>query len=165
MKKVVKRGQAIVEMALVLPVFILVIIGIFDFGRVLHSWASLNYQCVRAARSATRRINPLITGNLMLTTSHPTLAEVATVFNQYRSPMLSGDNYLDQSETTYVGTGTPLTVKVYFSQTGIGTSATKVEIKASYNLNLITPLLGRLVGSENRPGALTIHAYASESKE
>jgi len=63
MKKLEKKGQAIVEMALVLPLFIFVVIGIFDFGRVLHCWGTLNYQCVRAARVSTRRINPLLTGN------------------------------------------------------------------------------------------------------
>ncbi|PKL44744.1 MAG: hypothetical protein CVV41_05095 [Candidatus Riflebacteria bacterium HGW-Riflebacteria-1] len=165
MKKSLNRGQALVEMALVLPVFILIIIGIFDFGRVLHCWATLNYQCVRAARASTRRINPLLTGNMMIPSAFPTLAETASVFNQYRSPMMPAENYLDQNTVTYNAGGNNVSVKVLFSQTGIGTNANSVGIKASYTLSMITPLLGQLVGGENKPGAITIHAYASESKE
>ncbi|HAE38984.1 MAG TPA: hypothetical protein DCG57_10155 [Candidatus Riflebacteria bacterium] len=166
MRKSLHRGQALVEMALVLPVFILIIIGIFDFGRVLHCWATLNYQCVRAARESTRRINPLLTGNMMIPSAFPTLSEAAAVFNQYRSPMMAADSYLDQNTTTYKdAAGNSVPVKVLFSQTGIGTTASKVTIKASFTLSMITPLLGQLVGGENKPGAITIHAFASESKE
>jgi len=166
MKKLEKKGQAIVEMALVLPLFIFVVIGIFDFGRVLHCWGTLNYQCVRAARVSTRRINPLLTGNAMIPSAFPTLAETAATFNQYRSPMMSPDNYLDQNATTITdGAGNTIVVPVTFSHSGIGTASPTVEIRASYTLNMITPLLGQLVGGQNRPGAITIHAYASESKE
>ena len=166
MKKSLNRGQAIVEMALVLPIFILIIIGIFDFGRVLHCWATLNYQCVRTARASTRRINPLLTGNAMIPSAFPALAEVATVFNQYRSPMMAADSYIDQNTATYKDAfGSDVTVNVHFSQTGIGTNAKSVLIKAAFTLDLITPLVGKLVGGENKPGAITIHAYAIESKE
>ncbi|OGK10955.1 MAG: hypothetical protein A2W80_09405 [Candidatus Riflebacteria bacterium GWC2_50_8] len=166
MKKGLNRGQALVEMALVLPIFILIIIGIFDFGRVLHCWGTLNYQCVRAARASTRRINPLLTGSMMIPSAFPTLPEAASVFNYYRSPMMAAGNYLDQNTATYKDAdGNDVTVQVLFSQTGIGTSTTDVTIRAAYTLDLITPLIGQLVGGENKPGAITIHAYAIESKE
>lgn len=173
MRKQRTRGQALVEMAFVLPIFIIIIVGIFDFGRVLHCWATLNYQCVRAARTSTRRINPLLTGNAMIPSAFPTLAETASTFNQYRSPMMSPANYVDQSSTSYQATdGTTVTIPVYFSHSGITnydpTDPEKnkvVKIKASYTLDMITPLLGQLVGGENRPGSITIHAYAEEHKE
>lgn len=171
MKKGLNRGQALVEMALVLPIFILIIIGIFDFGRVLHCWATLNYQCVRTARASTRRINPLLTGNAMIPSAFPTLAEVATVFNQYRSPMMAADSYLDQNTATYKDAfGNDVTVKVLFTKSDIdidsdGIASDGVLIRAAFTLDLITPLVGQLVGGENKPGAITIHAYASESKE
>jgi hypothetical protein len=44
------RGQAMVEFALVIPVFILLMVGIFDFGRVI--W--VNDTLSTAAREATR---------------------------------------------------------------------------------------------------------------
>ncbi|PKL48404.1 MAG: hypothetical protein CVV42_09785 [Candidatus Riflebacteria bacterium HGW-Riflebacteria-2] len=166
MRKQEKKGQALVEMALVLPLFIFVIIGIFDFGRVLHCWGTLNYQCVRAARVSTRRINPLLTGSAMIPSAFPTLTETATTFNQYRSPMMTATNYLDQNAATYTDEdGNTIAVPVLFSHSGIGTASPTVEIRAAYKLDMITPLIGTLVGGENSPGAITIHAYASESKE
>ncbi|KAF1080976.1 MAG: hypothetical protein GQF41_2790 [Candidatus Rifleibacterium amylolyticum] len=166
MRKQENRGQALVEMALVLPLFIFVIMGIFDFGRVLHCWGTLNYQCVRAARVSTRRINPLLTGNAMIPSAFPTLSETAATFNQFRSPMMTSDNYLDQNVTTFTdGEGNTVTVPVLFSHSGIGSASPTVEISAAYTLDMITPFLGKLVGGENRAGAITIHAYASESKE
>jgi hypothetical protein len=48
---------------------------------------------------------------------------------------------------------------------GVGTGDKTVEIKASFNLSLITPFIGSLVGGQNKDGALTISASASETKE
>lgn len=44
------RGQAMVEFALVIPVFLLLLVGLFDFGRVI--W--VNDTLATAAREATR---------------------------------------------------------------------------------------------------------------
>jgi TadE-like protein len=44
------RGQAMVEFAIILPVFILLLVGIFDFGRVV--W--VNNTLATAAREAAR---------------------------------------------------------------------------------------------------------------
>lgn len=143
-----KRGQAIVEMALVLPIFIFLLIGIFDFGRALHAWSNMNYQCMQAARAATKRINPLIARNLITPTTHPSLTEVQAAFWNYKSPMTPQDQFSN----------------VVFN--GVGTSDATVEISASYNLTLFTPLVGGLVGgSGSGNGSLTISAVARENKE
>lgn len=44
------RGQALVEFAFVLPVLLLVLVGILDFGRAIFAYNSVS----NAARSATR---------------------------------------------------------------------------------------------------------------
>lgn len=148
-----KLGQAVVEMALVLPIFIFVVIGIVDFGRLLHSWASLNFQCVRAARAATRRIHPLIARNVFSKDTHTPLGQEETVegvwdvFWANRSPFMQEADY---------------NPPVF---TGVGDSSRVVEVKASYNLTIMTPMLGSLMGGQNKPGALTIHASATEQKE
>jgi hypothetical protein len=141
------NGQAIVEMALVLPIFIFVLIGIFDFGRALHAWSNLNYQCVQATRAATKRINPLIARNVFTASTHPPLSEVQEAFWKFQSPLMPKDDY---SNITFAG---------------VGTGDKTVEIKASFNLSLITPFIGSLVGGQNKDGALTISASASETKE
>jgi Flp pilus assembly protein TadG len=37
-----ERGQSMVEMALILPVLLLLLVGIFDFGRVLYTYMHLH---------------------------------------------------------------------------------------------------------------------------
>lgn len=44
------RGQALVELALVLPLFLLVVLGVFDLGRAIYAANTIN----NAARDAAR---------------------------------------------------------------------------------------------------------------
>lgn len=46
------RGQAIVEMALVLPIFILLVMGIIDFGRLYNAQISITHASREGARQA-----------------------------------------------------------------------------------------------------------------
>jgi Flp pilus assembly protein TadG len=36
-------GQSLVELALILPVLMLMIMGLFEFGRMLQVWLTLQY--------------------------------------------------------------------------------------------------------------------------
>ncbi|PKL49259.1 MAG: hypothetical protein CVV42_06950 [Candidatus Riflebacteria bacterium HGW-Riflebacteria-2] len=149
------RGQATVEMALVLPIFIFVIVGIFDFGRTMHSWSTLNYQCLKAARAATKRISPLIARNLYTPETHLQLGvegeenvySVRSEFWRYRSPVMPVENYEN------------------LSFTGVGTDTKNVTISASYKVSLMTPFMGSLVGGSNKDGTITISASVTVEKE
>lgn len=147
LKKQKQSGQAVLELALVLPVFLILVIGIFDFGRALHCWSNLNHQCVQAARVGTKRINPLIARNVFSSTTHPAISDVQKEFWRYRSPLMPEADY---SNITF---------------SGVGTNDQTIEVKASFNLSLYTPILGPLVGGDQKSGALTIHAAARERKE
>jgi Flp pilus assembly protein TadG len=46
------HGQALVEFALVLPLFILLLLGIFDFGRAVYAWSTINNAAREGARIA-----------------------------------------------------------------------------------------------------------------
>lgn len=46
------RGQALVEMALVLPIFILLVMGIIDFGRLFNAQISITHASREGARQA-----------------------------------------------------------------------------------------------------------------
>ncbi len=45
-----ESGQSLVEMALVLPVLLLLLVGIIDFGRVLYSYSHLHLATQEAVR-------------------------------------------------------------------------------------------------------------------
>lgn len=47
-----RRGQSMVEMAIILPVLLLVLMGIFEFGRIFNSYLILTNVSREAARSA-----------------------------------------------------------------------------------------------------------------
>ena len=48
-----KIGQSLVEFALMLPVLMLIIMGLFEFGRIFQVWLTLQYSAQAAARYAT----------------------------------------------------------------------------------------------------------------
>jgi Flp pilus assembly protein TadG len=45
-----EKGQSLVEMALLLPVLLLILVGIIDFGRVLYSYSHLHLATQETAR-------------------------------------------------------------------------------------------------------------------
>lgn len=49
-KKLNKKGQSVVEMALILPIILLIIMGILDFGRIMNA----QIQISSASRSGSR---------------------------------------------------------------------------------------------------------------
>jgi hypothetical protein len=46
------RGQALVEFALILPIFLMLLFGLFDMGRAVYAWSTIN----NAAREAGRQL-------------------------------------------------------------------------------------------------------------
>ena len=145
-----RKGQAVVELSLVLPIFLLVIIGIFDFGRALHCWSSLNHQCVQAARAASKRSNQLIARNLFLSTTHTSLADVQKTFWETKSPIMNQNDY----DT------------INWSSTGIGANTDTVTVSASFNLTLMTPFIAKMISNgSDRDGCIKISASATEKKE
>jgi hypothetical protein len=69
------------------------------------------------------------------------------VFWKYKSPLMSEENYQN----------------LVFE--GVGTGTRNVTISSSFQLTLITPMLGSLVGGSNGDGAITINASVTEEKE
>ena len=45
-----ERGQSLVETALVLPVLLLLLVGILDFGRIMYSYAHLHMAAQETVR-------------------------------------------------------------------------------------------------------------------
>ena len=57
-----ERGQALVEFALIAPLFLLVVVGIIQFGIGLNYWLDLNRIANQGARWAVVNCNPASTG-------------------------------------------------------------------------------------------------------
>jgi Flp pilus assembly protein TadG len=149
MKRKRRSGQAVLELALVLPIFLFVLLGIIDFGRAMHCWSNLNHQCVQAARVATKRTFLLVAPDIYGSSTHTPLTDVQSAFWQARSPLMP--------EADYQG--------VTF--TGAGTTDRVVEVSARFTMSLYTPIFGRIIGGTSPSGSsgLTISAVAREHKE
>jgi len=147
-----KKGQALVEFALVLPIFLIVVFGIIDFGRILHSWASLNNQCVNAARAGAKRNTFLFGNSLFLNDSHASEQAVLDAFWSMQSPFMQSRGDFNQDNPDNKPT-----------LSGVGTNNPTVSVSASYRLSLITPFLSSAIG--NKDGTFTINAVSSEDKE
>jgi Flp pilus assembly protein TadG len=48
-----EKGQSMVEMALVLPVLLILLVGILDFGRTVYSYAHLHMAAQESVRKAS----------------------------------------------------------------------------------------------------------------
>ncbi|MFB4169681.1 TadE/TadG family type IV pilus assembly protein [Virgibacillus sp. JSM 102003] len=48
-----QKGQSLVETALILPILLLLVFGITDFGRIFHAYLTLDHAGREAARTAT----------------------------------------------------------------------------------------------------------------
>ncbi|GGF23937.1 hypothetical protein GCM10010954_23520 [Halobacillus andaensis] len=48
-----EKGQALVEMALVLPILLMLVFGIMDFGRIFHAYLTIDHAGREGARAAS----------------------------------------------------------------------------------------------------------------
>lgn len=122
-----EKGQALVEFALVLPVILLLLFSMIDFGRVLYAKSELTGICQEDARHAS--IYWKITN-----TSDPDYVQ----------------NYIDSNKGTLTGTfhkgqinGVNYGTAVY---TPSKSSGSVVTVNLRYDVDLITPLLEYIPG-------------------
>ena len=126
-------GQSLVEFAMVLPVLLALVIGIFEFGRAWNVYQVIT----NAAREGARR------AVVPMTASED---EVETVVQDYLdSAALDGDLVDVDVEGFEGGTGTPVTVQVDYP----------------YQFQFLGPIVGFLGdGSGTLPGSITLSTTA-----
>jgi Flp pilus assembly protein TadG len=115
-----ERGQAMVEFALVLPLLLLLIFGIFDFGRAINYWIDSTHMANEAARYAAVGNTPSGCSSI-----------AACVKAQADSPELKNGG------TNSVPTG----VKVCVVQPAATTVGTPITATATFKYNWL-PFLG-----------------------
>ncbi len=116
-----RKAQGVVEMALVLPLFLLVLFAIIDFGWAFHAWTSVNAQCVRAARVGSKRINQLIARSVFSSTTHLGTTEIQQAFWDARSRLTAQANFTPESPVidTTVSNNHIIRVSAVYKYSGI----------------------------------------------
>ncbi len=135
-----RRGQALVEFALVIPIFLLLLFGIIDFSRFVYGNNALNEVAREAARQGTVARRPVVCASLARVACVQTLVQTrVTAINVataditvicYRIPQ-SGAAPLDVNQPDTCG----LTWK--------GGDLVKVHISTS--MWFVTPLMGQFL--------------------
>ena len=125
-----QRGQTITEFALILPIFILVLVGIVDFGRAVYASSTIQ----NAAREAVR--TAIVDQNL-------TAIETAAIEHAVALGLDGADvdvTFMDDDYTSGPCTTTPKVGCI-------------VEVEVRYAYNAATPILGNIVGTINMSGS------------
>ena len=118
------RGQTMVEAAIVLPMFVLLMLGLFDLGRVVYAQHTLN----QAAREAARKgvVEPMAT---------------AYKYGVIRSAAVSAAPGTGLTTTEVQGSG----CADCFYPDGTA-SGGRVVVVIQHNVTLLTPLIAQVVG-------------------
>jgi Flp pilus assembly protein TadG len=127
-------GQATVEFALLLPVLLLVLLGMLDFGRAVNYYNTLTELAAEGARSAAVNVNP--DGTAVSGTSIQNQIKCQAVSKELRS---SGTFHVNIAS----GTGGPAPLS----------AGTPVKVQATYSFSFI-PLLK--LASVNLVGSATM---------
>ena len=117
-----ERGVAIAELALVLPVVLLILLGILDFGKALNYWIDQTHLANEGARWAVVNRNPSSTGTLQ-----------AYIKNQ--------------ADTTQLRNGATVTIQACDAD-GSGSIGTgdPVQVRVTYDYNWL-PFIGSSIGA------------------
>ena len=114
-------GQAMVEFALILPIFLLILCGIIDFGWLFYNQLSLNNACREGAR-------------------------YAVVHTDENADTQSIINHIENiSSTVFANDGVDITVK-YSSPSD--PTAGDVTVSMQADISFFTPVLSTILGKE-----------------
>jgi Flp pilus assembly protein TadG len=117
-----ERGQGLVEFALVLPVLLLIMLGLFDFGRAIYAFNTVSNAAREGARVAI--VNQGQAGGVYVAATEA--ARQATALG------------LDASD--------PAQVQVAFPD-ALGTCVgCRAQVTVTYQFSPITPVIGTLIG-------------------
>lgn len=129
-----QRGQTLVEFALILPVFILILVGLFDAGRLVFAYHTVNNAAREGGREAT--VNQTLADIQARAAQHAVALDIpaADVEVDFRDPSTPDTPFscLDQGGNYAVGT-----------QAIFGCLAV---VRVTYDYVAATPIIGALIG-------------------
>jgi Flp pilus assembly protein TadG len=140
------RGQTLVEFALILPIFVLLLVGIFDFGRAIYAYNTISNAAREAVRvgivdqscnvigtEARNRAGLGITwAPTVAQPCGPSTSDISIRFLNANGTTPSGGDRCLQPDAT---PGVPL--------------GCLVEVTVRYRYNAATPIISNLVGTLN----------------
>jgi Flp pilus assembly protein TadG len=136
-----ERGSALIEVALTLPLLLLVAAGIFEFGRA--------YQTQQVLTNAVREG-----------------ARVAVLPNQPSGAAASRvTTYLTNGQLPNAGTATVTVTATNISIGGTTTPGSRVTVNYPFSFMVLQPVARLVVGSSNLGSALTMSASAEMRNE
>jgi PKD repeat protein len=144
------RGQSLVEFALVLPIMLLLVLIVLDFGRVYLGYINLQNEARIAANFAADNPNSW---------TAPLSAEATTNQTAYKNKIIN-DTKATNCALPVVAGVTTVPSPVFTDQGGNGTThdlGDTVSVSISCNFGLITPIISSIVGTG---GQLTVSASA-----
>jgi Flp pilus assembly protein TadG len=159
-----QRGQSVVEFALVFPIFVLLVFGLIDAGRLIYLNSTLSQSAREAARLASTEASWIGStdsscdqpaGPVCPATVTALHADVATAANRMMMPfgsVASGDVYI-----SCVGRLATPPTGAWTSQTcasNIPGSFVSVRIVSTYTA--MTPIIGQILGSISLGGSATM---------
>jgi len=127
-----EKGQSLAEFVLVLPIFLILVFAIIDFGLGFHAWLTVT----NSAREGARL------GAVRAPASGACDYDPSTKADNIRCRVYETASSLDQSKLTVSSTGAQ------------GTPGDSVVVKVDYDYDLITPLdnmLGLISGGKLGP--------------
>lgn len=138
------RGQTLVEFALILPIFILVLVGIFDFGRAIYAYNTLS----NAAREAVRVGIVNQNCNVIGTEASDRASSLGISWQPSGNPCtdVNGNitiQFLNPDGTTPTGSDTCVEPD---GEPGVPLGC-MVQVTVNYEYNAATPIISNLVGT------------------
>lgn len=132
------RGQGLVEFALILPVLLIVLLGIVDFGRAIYAYNTLSNAARAGVRVAIVNQNPAGLGCASGNGSAPA-----------DSTMVSPQDCAQQAAVVLPGTTATVTYRTIddtaaCSPVQVGCLAV---VTTTYTFRLITPIISNIVGN------------------
>jgi hypothetical protein len=133
------RGQSLVEFALILPIFLMLLFGLFDLGRAVYAWSTIN----NAAREAGRQL--IVDQTYVMSSGQPIYTHARTVAIQHSVALNIQNNQVVIDFRDPDTLETPDTCEIPDpSAIRLGCIAV-VEIH--YTFTPATPVIGQLIGS------------------
>ena len=164
------RGQALVEFAFAMPFLVLLLVGIFDFGRAIYDYNTVNNAAHQAARLAIVDQNCNAIGqeakkhavsvgvnwayDSSLTPGAACYANAQDIHIQFLEAGYSGDD--SNAPQDFNDSCDPGQPAGPFTGTRLGCIA---EVTVTYQYNAATPIIGSLLGT------LTLTGVAQEPIE